>query len=297
MAGVRSAPAGRGKPEEPAITRSRAQRSASMSEAAAVLDGGTGSLARGLRLLDALAAVPQPLGLADLAAAAGLEQSTALRLLRVLEDSRYVLRDNERKKYSLSPKAIRPLPLLHPLEQLRREIATPLRELALRVNKTVLLVLFLGTDRMVVDLAQGLNTMTAYYETWLTGPLHATGPGKAYLSGIGPGQRRDVLGPNPLPRFTPATLVTHEALDADLAVAVRRGYVVSREESRAGIGALAAPVLTWQRHPIGCLVATGPAGEFTEPGLEQFGDAMRLAADLILLQAPSLLPAAQFCGS
>ncbi len=259
-------------------------------------DGAVGTLARGLRLLDALATAPQPLGLADVAGLVGLEQSTALRLLRALEENRYVLRDDKTRKYKLSPKALRPLPLLHPLEQLRREIAAPLRDLALRVNKTVLLALYVGSERMVVDLAQGINTINAYYDTWLTGPLHATAAGKAYLMGLDSERRRATLGPEPLARFTPATLTMNAELDANLDAAGQRGFVIAQGESRQGIGALAVNVYTWQRVPVGCLVATGHAGDFSGPGLADFGAAMRLAADLILLQAPSLVAAAQFCG-
>lgn len=260
-------------------------------------EGPVGTLARGLHILDALVTAPQPLGLAEVAAAVGLEQSTTLRLLRALEESRYVVRSTETKKYVLSPKAMRPLPLLHPLEQLRREIAAPLRELAWRVDKTVLLALYLGSERMVVDIAQGASTIHAYYDTWLTGPLHGTAAGKAYLVTLDAAKRRALLGQEPLARFTPGTVTDFAALEADMAVSQERGYVVAREESRVGIGALAANVRSWKGRAVGCVVATGHARDFGEANVASLGEEIRHAAELLLVQAPSLVAAAQFCGN
>ncbi|MEZ0603428.1 IclR family transcriptional regulator [Paraburkholderia sp. IW21] len=260
-------------------------------------DGPVGTLARGLSVLDALAGAPQPLGLAEVAGLTGLEQSTTLRLLRALEESRFVIRSVESKKYCLSPKALRPLPLLHPLEQLRREIATPLRDLALRIDKTVLLALYVGHERMVIDIAQGNNTINAYYDTWLTGPLHGTAAGKAYLVSLDAKRRHALLGPEPLQRYTEATFADYAALETDLALSEKRGYVLAREESRPGIGALAANVRTWRGNAVGCVVATGHARDFNEAAVEKIGLEVKQAADLILVQAPSLLAAAQFCGN
>ncbi|AET92862.1 transcriptional regulator, IclR family [Burkholderia sp. YI23] len=261
-------------------------------------EGPVGTLARGLSILDVLVGAPHPLGLAEVAGAVGLEQSTTLRLLRALEESRYIVRSTESKKYSLSPKALRPLPLLHPLEQLRREIAAPLRELAWRIDKTVLLALYLGSERMVIDIAQGANTIHAYYDTWLTGPLHGTAAGKAYLMALDAPHRRALLGDEPFPRFTPSTLTDYAALEADMALSQTRGYVVAREESRIGIGALAANVKSWKGDAVGCVVATGHSRDFSDAAnVERIGDEVKHAADLLRMQAPSLVAAAQYCGS
>jgi DNA-binding IclR family transcriptional regulator len=186
--------------------------------------------------------------------------------------------------------------LLHPLEQLRREIAVPLRQLALRIDKTVLLALYLGHERMVVDIAPGNNTINAYYDTWLTGPLHGTAAGKAYLATLDAQRRQQLLGPDPLRRYTEATLVDLAALETDLAVSQERGFVFACEESRPGIAAIASNVKTWKGDAVGCVVATGHARDFGEANVESMGQEVRRTSDLMLVQAPSLLAAAQFCG-
>ena len=98
--------------------------------------GPIGTLARGLAVLDIIVEAPQPLNLAEIAAQAELDQSTTLRLLRSLEDSGYVLRPAGSKRYLPSPRAIRPLPLMHPLEMFRRETAQIVRELVTSILRT-----------------------------------------------------------------------------------------------------------------------------------------------------------------
>ncbi|MFC6235832.1 IclR family transcriptional regulator, partial [Leucobacter soli] len=54
---------------------------------------GSQTLARGLRALDILAEADGPLSIADLAERLGVHRSNAYRLLRTLEEHRYVVRD------------------------------------------------------------------------------------------------------------------------------------------------------------------------------------------------------------
>src|SRR5690606_3551949 len=98
---------------------------AKQNEAAVIVDvekeGPSGALARGLAVLRALIAAPQPMLLGDVATAVKLDQSTTHRLLRSLEDAGHVIRVQGGKRYLASPKALFPLPLLHPLALFRRE--------------------------------------------------------------------------------------------------------------------------------------------------------------------------------
>ncbi|RYF46697.1 MAG: hypothetical protein EOO27_38855, partial [Comamonadaceae bacterium] len=81
----------------------------------------SGTLLRGLAVMDVLLAARQPLSLIEVANRVQLDQSTTLRLLRALESVSQVIRIGDGKRYLASPKAMRPLSLRHPLEQFRRE--------------------------------------------------------------------------------------------------------------------------------------------------------------------------------
>lgn len=259
-------------------------------------DALVGTLARGLAVLDVMLAARQPLSLAEIALLAELEQSTTLRLLRALEDSAYAVRNAQTRKYSPSPKAMHPLALLNPVDQLRRETGSVVRDLANELHQTIVFVLFVGYERMVLEIAQTPGSLSPFYGTWLRGPLHGSGGGKSLLLTMPPDDRRALLGPEPFPAWTPATITTWAHLDADLALSAQRRYVVARDEQRVGVTAIGAPVRTWTGSAAGCLVMTGLSRDLDARRTAQCGERLCQAAQLLVYQAPSLGPAAQFCG-
>jgi len=256
----------------------------------------SGTLVRGLAVLEALTQALQPMSLAEIAAATGLDQSTTHRLLKVLDESKYVIRILGTRRYCASPKLLHPLPLLHPLDELRREAAPLLRDLALGLRLTTVFVVFVGWERLVLDVAQAPGSLTPYYSTWLEGPLHATGGGKSLLLGLDEAQRRTLLGPGPFAAATPQTLTEWPRLTADLARSAQRGYVVSRDEHRSGVTNVGAPITRWKGGPAGCLIASAHSADIDDDGIASVGAELKRVAELLVYQAPSLEAASRFCG-
>src|SRR5690606_9677175 len=141
-------------------------------------------------VLHEIVASPQPLTLGEIAALTKLDQSTTLRLLRTLETAGYVLRLEDSKRYAPAPQAIYPLPLLHPLAQVRREAQPLLEQLSQSFKLTAVLILYINFRRMVVDIVQSANALSPYYLSWIEGPLHATASGKTLLAGLDVENRR-----------------------------------------------------------------------------------------------------------
>ena len=266
-------------------------RAPSVPEAVASDDANTarsGTLLRGLALLDLLVAAGHPMSLAELSAAAELDQSTALRLLRTLEGAGRAIKVSDGKRYLASPTTLRPLPLLHPLEEVRREADPLIRTLAAKLGKTVVMVGYLGTERVVIDVFQTAGSLSPYYSSWLQGPLHASGPGKALLLASDAAQRAALLGPAPYQAATPHTITTAPALAADLALAERQGYVVVHDEYYDGLSAVAANFHTWNKRVVGCLSVTGHSADFSADAVAHVGAEILACTRLMPLQVPSL---------
>lgn len=282
----------------PTTSRKLAQKTAASADESESVEPGerTGTLVRGLAILDVLLEASQPMGLAEVAAATGLDQSTAHRLLKTLEEAQMAVRNDTTRRYSPSPKFLHPLPLLHPLDQLRRECSPVIGEIAHTLRKTTVLVLFIGWERLVLDIAQVPGSLTPYYGTWLHGPLHATGGGKALLMSVDANRRRILLGDGKLEACTSQTITGLEALDADLTASAERGYVVSRGEHRVGVTNVAANIKNWSGGTVGCLIVTGHSKEFDDDTVVKVGTELKRAAELLLYQAPSLEAAGRFCG-
>lgn len=255
----------------------------------------SGSLSRGLSVLAALSSAAQPLTLADVAASTGLDQSTTLRLLRALEDVDYVVRIPDSKRYLPSPTVLMPLPLMHPLEQLRMESWPVLYELASDIRQTVVQMVYLGDERMVLNLVRGPDGVAPYYGSWMRGPLHATAIGKALLLTYEPLRRQAVLGPEPFAAATRSTLRLLSQVEADLSLSVERGYTTAENEYYEGLSAVAANVATWDGIVVGCVAVTAQTRSVEGPRIHEIGLAVKRAAHQMLFRAPSLAAAARYC--
>ena len=236
------------------------------------------------------------MSLAELSVATELDQSTALRLLRTLEGAGRVIKVGEGKRYLPSPTSLRPLPLLHPLEEVRREADPLVRSLATKVGKTVVFVGYLGIERVVIDVFQAAGSLSPYYSSWLKGPMHASGPGKALLLASTPQERQALLPPAPYPASTPSTITDPAALAADLLQAEARGYVVVRDEFYDGLSAVAANFHTWDKRAVGCLSVTGHTADFDDESIAVIGAELLACTRLIPLQVPSLKLLEQLAG-
>ncbi|RSE86447.1 IclR family transcriptional regulator [Achromobacter denitrificans] len=276
--------------------------SSTAAETAAMTDGvkGNGPLAgtllRGLALLDTLLAASHPMTLAELAADVKLDLSTTLRLLRTLEDAKRVIRIGDGKYYLASPSTLRPLALKHPLEELRRQADPLVRGLANKVSQSVVLVAYIGGERVVVDVMQAGTSLNPYYTTWLHGPLHASGPGKALLLASDPARREALLGKPPYAARTNKTLTTKAALDADLGRAAANGYVLVRDEFYDGLSAIAANFYSWDKTALGCLAITAYSESFDDETIALVAKELLACTRLMPLQVPALQQIAQLSG-
>lgn len=256
----------------------------------------TGTLARGLAIMDLLLQARNPMTLAEIADAVGLDHSTCLRLLRNLEDLRQIIRLGQGRKYICSPRALSPLPLLHPLEQLRRECGMILNTFARDVNASVVLVIYLGNERLAVQVATGIGTLNPYYDPWLQGPLHGSGPGKAYLLSLSPAERRSLLGEEPYMAYTPQTIRTWSDLDADLQAAEARGFALVRDEFYPDLSAMSCNIRSGAGHTVGCFALTSHSRDFTPAWIEMAGRKLVNLARLLPMQVSAFSMIDTLCG-
>ncbi len=161
-------------------------------------------------------------------------------------------------------------------------------DLAGTVRATVVLVAYIETERMVVDVARTMGSLAPYYRTWLDGPLYASGSGKALLLSLSPERRQALLGKGPYPAITPYSITEPERLAAELVTAANRGFVVARDEQIVGLTAIATNIPTWQGQSFGCLVMTGHTRDCNDAHTAYAGDQLIRVAELIRHQSPSL---------
>ena len=208
-------------------------------------------LERAMRLLDALAAQPEPVSLKELAQATGLHSSTAHRILSDLAVGRYVERVDS-GVYQLGMRLLELGSRVRGRLNVRDAASQAMRSLHKLTGQTVNLSIQQGDEIVYIDRAwserSGMQVVRAIGGR---APLHLTSTGKLFLSGLDARAVRSYALRTGLPGQTHNSLATLERLEQDLAQVRRLGYARDNEELELGVRCIAASV----RDDAGKLVA------------------------------------------
>jgi len=196
-----------------------------------------------------------PLRVADVARAVDLGQSTTSRMLATLETTGFVERD-ELGLYHLGPTLITLAGAAvnaHPVHRVSRQ---PAQQLAASLGLGANVAVRRGDVLFYLCNFEGRRAPRAFTLMGQTNPLHATGLGKALLSGLSAVRRRELLPE--LQRFTERTITDHEALDEAIVQIAVQGVTGEVEELALGRGCLAAPILDRHGTVAAAISVSGP---------------------------------------
>ncbi|QZY51719.1 IclR family transcriptional regulator [Leucobacter tenebrionis] len=187
---------------------------------------GSQTLSRGLQALELLAEAETPLTINELAEGLGIHRSNAYRILRTLEQRRFVARDDA-GRIRLGPKLT---VLSHGVAPALHTAAMPVvTELAYELGMTAFLTL-LDADEVVtlVTVEPSNVAATISRNPGVRHPVHLGAPGHAIESSLTAAEREARLG----------SPVFSEAAER----AKRDGYAASNDEVIDGVTGLAVPL-------------------------------------------------------
>ncbi|WP_019854190.1 IclR family transcriptional regulator [Actinopolyspora mortivallis] len=197
------------------------------------------SLRRGLALLNALADGARTLD--QLAETVGVHKSTAMRLLRSLEDEGFVHRpDSHRYKlgsalFDLANRALDDVEV--------REVAREhLRELGNRTGHTVHLAVRERDQVVYVDKVDSTRPVRMYSRIGARAPLHCTAVGKILMAGVPEESRREFVTALDRPALTAHTLTDERTLLEEVRRAADENCALDRGEHEEFVHCLASGV-------------------------------------------------------
>ncbi|HET9516437.1 MAG TPA: helix-turn-helix domain-containing protein [Actinoplanes sp.] len=202
------------------------------------------SVSRALRVLESVGRAPRGLTVKQIARRCELTVATTYHLVRTLayegyvirrEDGTYIVGLQVSDRYRELVSAFRGTPA----------VGEVLRRAAADTGYTHVLSRFVGGRIAVTAVAEGARS--PYVDDMLPGfddGSHATAYGKALLATLTADQRARYLRDWGMRVFTPATLVTPEALEADLVAGERRGMHLELGQYRQGVAGAAVTVLS-----------------------------------------------------
>jgi DNA-binding IclR family transcriptional regulator len=234
------------------------------------------NLARALQVLFVFSSEKQELSLDQLAAEAGLNKTSLLRILRTLEHEHFLLRRDQ--AYRLGPRVLELANVYLSTLSVHRVARAPMEELARACQQTVSLAVLDGTEVIYVAIEQTQREVGIQSEIGGRHPAHATALGKVMLAALPEAAVQELYQGVTLARLTHRTIVEFERLLERLREVRAAGYAVDDEERGIGIRCVAAPIFDRSGAVVAALSLAGPIFHMTDDILPTYREQLLAAA-------------------
>lgn len=219
------------------------------------------SLRRALNLLKTLRTTG-PLGLSEIARAAGLPKASAYRLLTVLQEEGFLQQDRDARYLlgtafiSFGQAVIERLELQH--------IAHPfLEQLRDAVSETVNMGILENEVVVYIDKVLGSHSMQMYSQVGRRVPAYCGALGKTLLAFVPDKVLDDVFAATQFVKCGPNTIVDPDALRAHLALIKAAGFSIDNNETEDGVRCVGAPVQDHTGQVVAAISVSGPCTRIT----------------------------------
>lgn len=241
------------------------------------------SVQRVSALLKALAGEPEGMLLADLAAAAGLPESTTWRLLATLIDEGLVERAADGSgRYQVGLETFRLGSAVLKRLGIGQNVLADLEELAAQTGETVNLGALHGFHILYLQKVESQHTLRASLTVGSAAvPAHCSANGKMLLAHLDPGRLDALLDAHPLVAHGPNTITDRAALMAELARIRERGYAVDDMEFGPDIRAVGAPIRDHSGRVIAAVAVAAPSTRLTLEGAHALAPTVMATASRI----------------
>jgi DNA-binding IclR family transcriptional regulator len=194
--------------------------------------------ARTLDVFEVFAAAKGPLTLTELASRLGSPISSCHALVRTLQARGYVYVLDERKRVYPTKRLLAMAQQIAQNDPVLERIGPVLAILQHETGETVILGKRQGNAITYLDVIEGRHTIRYAADPGDTKPLHSSAIGKAMLGALAKDELARLVRRIALPGVTPSTIIDGDALLADIAQSVLRGYFVTRGENVPEVMAL-----------------------------------------------------------
>jgi DNA-binding IclR family transcriptional regulator len=255
---------------------------------------GPQSVRRATNVLFAFTLERPTMSVSQVADAAGVNRSTAYRLLAALESSGLVRRDAITSQYSLGPRTLRLAEVyLQQLADIRAVAVTPLTQLRDDTQETAALHVREEFARVTVAQVESRHQVRrSYPDMGERLSLHRGAPSVAILAFLGPDEQERYFKEAPS-QWSDFANVNVDELRRQLADTKRVGYALSDQQRTPGVISVAAPIFDRSGGVVGAVNLSGPVQRISRAQAEAFAPlvmraAHRISSDLGYEPRPSV---------
>ena len=231
-----------------------------------------------LLVVEEIAKAGTPLKPMQLSAALGLPKPTIHRLLQTAEAEGFLQRDLDGRSYGPGPRLRQIAVHTMSSERLRTGRLAILKAVAEDIGETCNLATPDREGMTYLDRVETKWPLRIQLPIGTQVPFHCTASGKMYLSTLRASTLEAVLNSRNLEGLTEKTIITSDALRAELAETRKRGYSQDDEEFMLGMTAVAVPVIDSSGRLMATLSVHAPGQRHAVADLTQFLPNLKVAA-------------------
>jgi PcaR/PcaU/PobR family beta-ketoadipate pathway transcriptional regulator len=221
------------------------------------------SLEKGLAVIRAFSAARRFMTIAEVAACAGINKSSAQRMVFTLERLGYLKKHPRTQRYHLAVRALE-LGFNYLASNTLIDIANPfLSELSNTTQETVCLTEPDALEMVYIARFVSARYIPIHMPIGSRIPMYCTGSGRAYLSALPEHQALAALRASTRIAHTMHTRTDETELLELLRSARRQGYAVNEQELFLGDTTLAAPILDGHGQAIAAVHIVAPTSRWT----------------------------------
>jgi len=231
----------------------------------------TGSLAKGIKLLEVLADTGRAMGVSELSRALGLDKSTVYRLLATLKSRGYVEQDPETRKYTIGPRMIAVSSRILGNNDVYLQARPVMKKLLQETRETVHLAMLM--ENQVVYIAQEISPEVVSVNTEIgqREPVYCTAVGKALVAFLPEEELEAVICRLDFQPYTPRTITDPDRFRAHCQQIRAQGYAVDDEELYPGVRCIAAPIRGHDGSVLASLGISGPTTRLQSEVISRLG--------------------------
>lgn len=227
-------------------------------------------LVKALDILDCLAA-DAPCSVAHICERTGVTKPAAYRILKTLDTSGYVIRDDERREYALGPSLFGLSRAARNSTDLIRVARPVMEQLLDELGETINLGVVSHGQVVYLDTVESNQRLRSTVQIALRDQVHSTALGKAFLAALDPEEARSTLEKLDRVAMTPNTVVDLAPLLRELDIVRVRGYAIDDEENEIGSRCVAAAIHGGSRRPIAAISVSAPTSRMVGKTLDNVG--------------------------
>lgn len=200
------------------------------------------SVEKACDLLMAFGESTEELGVSELSRMLNMGKSTVWKLLNTFENKGFLVKNPNSEKYSLAIQFFQIACQYYNQVSIHNVVRVHMEKLSRKYGETIHCAVRDGDEVVYVDKLDGTFNINIYSRIGRRSPIYAPSVGKVILANLNREQILDILNRSQLHAFTQKTIVTKEALLAELDQIRKQGFALDNEEYELGIRCVGVPI-------------------------------------------------------